>query len=66
MLELILESTWGHGAIEFDTPGIRVATIAHIGGIAFGLVLWIWINLRRKKHAAAAGQAADLNSQAPR
>lgn len=51
VLELILESTWGHGAIEFDTPGIRVATIAHVGGIAFGLALWLWINVRKRPPA---------------
>lgn len=44
VLELILESTWGHGMIQFDDPTIRVATIAHVGGIVFGLALWIWIN----------------------
>jgi rhomboid family GlyGly-CTERM serine protease len=49
VLELILESTWGHGAIEFDTPGIRVATIAHVGGIVFGMALWLWINALRKR-----------------
>jgi rhomboid family GlyGly-CTERM serine protease len=51
VLELILESTWGHGAIEFDTPGIRVATIAHIGGIVFGVALWIWINARHHRRS---------------
>lgn len=49
VLELILEATWGHGAIEFDEPTIRVATIAHLGGIAFGLALWIWINALRRR-----------------
>jgi rhomboid family GlyGly-CTERM serine protease len=44
VLELVLESTWGHGAIEFDEPAIRVATIAHIGGIAYGIGLWLWTN----------------------
>lgn len=48
VLELILEAAWGHGAIEFDTPGIRVATIAHVGGIVFGVALWLWINARKR------------------
>jgi rhomboid family GlyGly-CTERM serine protease len=48
VLELILESTWGHGAIQFDTPGVRVATIAHAGGIAFGVGLWLVLNARRR------------------
>jgi rhomboid family GlyGly-CTERM serine protease len=51
VLELILESTWGHGAIEFDTPGIRVATIAHVGGIVFGVGLWVGINARRRRRS---------------
>jgi rhomboid family GlyGly-CTERM serine protease len=53
VLELILESTWGHGAIRFDTPGVRVATIAHIGGIVFGIALWLWINVVRRRARAA-------------
>ncbi|ATC64123.1 rhombosortase [Nibricoccus aquaticus] len=57
VLELILESTWGHGAIEFDTPGIRVATIAHIGGIVFGVALWIWINALRKRAQITSAKA---------
>jgi rhomboid family GlyGly-CTERM serine protease len=48
ILELILESTWGHGMIQFDDPTVRVATIAHVGGIAFGVALWFWLNLRRR------------------
>ena len=48
VLELILESTWGHGAIQFDEPQIRVATIAHVGGIVFGVALWLWVNARQR------------------
>jgi rhomboid family GlyGly-CTERM serine protease len=48
VLELILESTWGHGMIQFDDPTVRVATIAHVGGIVFGIVLWLWLNAARR------------------
>jgi rhomboid family GlyGly-CTERM serine protease len=44
VLELILEATWGHGAIQFDDPTVRVATIAHIGGLAYGAGMWGWWN----------------------
>ncbi len=54
VLELVLEATWGHGAIQFDTAGIRVATIAHVGGIILGVILWLWVNVRRKRAAKAA------------
>jgi rhomboid family GlyGly-CTERM serine protease len=48
VLELVLESTWGHGMIRFDDPTVRVATIAHVGGIAFGLGLWLWLNAAQR------------------
>jgi rhomboid family GlyGly-CTERM serine protease len=53
VLELILEATWGHGMVMFDDLSIRVATIAHIGGIIFGLGLWIGINLADRRNRAA-------------
>lgn len=54
ILELVLEATNTHKIVEFNEPGIRVATIAHVGGIAFGLLLWVlrFLYLRSK-----AGQA---------
>lgn len=61
VLELMIESWWGHGMIEFDDPSIRVATIAHIGGIAFGLGLWICVNLGQRRHnAGLPRQSANL------
>jgi rhomboid family GlyGly-CTERM serine protease len=32
----------GGGMIRFDDPTIRVATLAHVGGAAFGIVLWLF------------------------
>jgi rhomboid family GlyGly-CTERM serine protease len=55
VLELVLESTWGHGMIQFDDPTVRVATIAHVGGIVFGVVLWLWLNARRRFPRATNG-----------
>lgn len=60
VLELILESTWGHGMIQFDTPGIRVATIAHVGGIAFGLALWIGLNFARRSRNLDTNEEARV------
>lgn len=54
VLELVLESTWGHGMIQFDDPTVRVATIAHVGGIAFGIALWLLLNARRRFSRTAA------------
>ena len=43
VLEVLLEihnHGTGGGAIRFDSPGIRVATIAHIGGAVYGVATW--------------------------
>jgi rhomboid family GlyGly-CTERM serine protease len=41
--EIILEATWGHGhgggMIQFDDGSIRVATVAHVPGAIFGVLL---------------------------
>jgi len=34
----------GGGMIRFDDPNIRVATLAHVGGAAFGIVMWGVVN----------------------
>ena len=38
----------GGGAIRFDDPTIHVATIAHIGGAAYGVAAWGWVVLRAR------------------
>ena len=65
VVELILEINQGHygGAmITFDEPGIRIATLAHVGGGAFGIAMWITINLLKtqalRPHVTAANAAA--------
>jgi rhomboid family GlyGly-CTERM serine protease len=66
VLELILEINQGHfgGAmIAFDEPGIRIATLAHVGGGAFGIAMWITINLLKtqafRPHVVVADAAAE-------
>jgi len=39
----------GGGMIKFDDPNIRVATMAHVGGAAFGVVMWGVVNLLGKR-----------------
>ena len=39
----------GGGAIRFDDPTIRIATLAHVGGAAFGIVMWGVMNLLGKR-----------------
>lgn len=47
----------GGGMIKFDDPGIRVATIAHIGGAVFGIILWGVMNLLGKRALTAEALA---------
>lgn len=53
VLELWLEARnkgVGGGAIRFDDPTIRVATIAHVGGVVYGLGMWAVLFVQRHKH----------------
>ena len=47
----------GGGMIRFDDPTIRVATLAHVGGAAFGIVMWGVVNL--------LGKRVERNSASP-
>jgi rhomboid family GlyGly-CTERM serine protease len=51
----------GGGAIRFDDSSIRVATIAHLGGVAYGVVAWALVALRTrgKPIRPAAGMPAE-------
>jgi len=46
--EVTLEAVWGHGMVMFDDSNVRVATIAHVGGAAYGLVAWGWWKRRQR------------------
>ncbi len=50
VLEIIFEAHNGRGSgggmIRFSDPSIRVATMAHVGGAAFGVLLWLAGRLR--------------------
>jgi hypothetical protein len=54
VLELVFEANWGHGMIQFDDPTVRVATIAHLGGLAYGAAMWGWWNLRGRRSGQLA------------
>ena len=60
--EVTLEAVWGHGMVMFDDANVRVATIAHIGGAAYGLAAWGWWKWRRRRGDAreAGGQLGRL------
>jgi rhomboid family GlyGly-CTERM serine protease len=65
--ELIYEAQLGgHGGgmIKFDDPSIRVATIAHVGGVAFGIILWGVVNLLGKRTLTAEASADDAAARA--
>ncbi len=66
VLELVLEINQGHlgGAmIPFNRPNIQIATSAHLGGAAFGILMWGALNLlktrARRPRAATANAAAE-------
>ncbi|MDF9826055.1 rhomboid family GlyGly-CTERM serine protease [Ereboglobus sp. PH5-10] len=66
--ELIYEARLGGrggGMIKFDDPNIRVATLAHIGGAAFGIVLWGVVNLLRKHMLTPEAAADDAAEKRP-
>ena len=44
----------GGGAIRFDDPSIRVATIAHIGGVVYGVIAWALIAVHAKRERVGA------------
>ena len=52
----------GGGMIRFDDPGIRVATLAHVGGAAFGIVLWGVVNLLGKRALTREALAEEIQS----
>lgn len=56
----VLEVLWelhnhgtGGGAIRFDDPTIRVATVAHIGGAIYGVIAWFVIASRERARQGA-------------
>ena len=53
--EVTLEAVWGHGMVVFDDSNVRVATIAHIGGAAYGVATWGWWKWRQRCRQSVAG-----------
>lgn len=59
-IELLVENVnggIGGGAIRFDEPAIRIATIAHLAGAAYGF-LWFLLNARSSTPLASAHPAS--------
>ncbi len=57
VLEVLLEihnHGTGGGAIRFDNPDIRVATMAHIGGAVYGVAAWGILALRARSKTRAS------------
>ncbi len=52
--EIVEESFWGHGMVQFDDPNVRVATIAHIGGAVAAVAVWLF----QKVPSRSAGRLA--------
>lgn len=62
LAEIILEATYGHGhgggMIQFDDSRIHVATVAHIPGAIFGVLLWL---LGSRSRLSAQQRASNSN-----
>ncbi|MFT3782324.1 MAG: rhombosortase [Nibricoccus sp.] len=58
-LEIRNQGTGG-GAIRFDDSSIRVATVAHIGGVVFGVASWAILAYGRKKAKEPAAPQEKL------
>lgn len=68
VIELYLEiRNQGHGggAIRFDDSGIRVATIAHIGGALYGVACWGILALQQKEKKTAPSENNPPGGGAP-
>jgi rhomboid family GlyGly-CTERM serine protease len=57
VLEVVVEARSRHGSgggmIKFNDPSVRVATMAHVGGAIFGVLVWLVGYLRARRDRKA-------------